>query len=70
MPAGFTGLAGLLLIHRAAPNGPPLMLVSLVLAAATGTVVIGHFDPSTAPSAGSPPATRPPSWSVTAGPPS
>ncbi|MER5426440.1 SpoIIE family protein phosphatase [Streptosporangium roseum] len=46
MPAGFTGRADLLLIHRAAPNGPPLMLVSLVLAAATGTAVIGHFDPS------------------------
>lgn len=70
MPAGFTGLAGLLLIHRAAPNGLPLMRVSLVLAAATGTAVIGHFDPSNRTfgriSAGHPP----PSWSVTAGPPS
>ncbi|MEV4185759.1 SpoIIE family protein phosphatase [Streptosporangium canum] len=45
MPARFTGLTGPHLIRRAAPNGPPPMLVPLVLAA-TGTAVIGHFDPS------------------------
>ncbi|MDP9866493.1 MULTISPECIES: DUF5360 family protein [Streptosporangium] len=50
--AGATGLTSLHLIRRGAPNGPPLMLVSLVLTAASGLMAIafwtlrGDFSPA------------------------
>ncbi|MGV9777507.1 DUF5360 family protein [Streptosporangium sp. NPDC003464] len=50
--ASATGLTSLHLIRRGAPNGPPLMLVSLVLTAASGLMAIafwtlrGDFSPA------------------------
>ncbi|MER5322788.1 DUF5360 family protein [Streptosporangium roseum] len=41
--AGLTGLTSLHLIRRAAPNGPPLMLVSLVLTAASGLMAVAFW---------------------------
>ncbi|GAA3067306.1 hypothetical protein GCM10017600_84540 [Streptosporangium carneum] len=43
LPAGATGLAGLLLLRRRASSGPQLMLVSPVLTSASGLMAVAFW---------------------------